>query len=63
VPLEAVTQEGGESTATVIDDSGGETARTVKLGLASNKSVQILKGLRAGERVVLPEAQVPAGEE
>ena len=48
---------------TVIDDSGGETARTVKLGLANNKSVQILKGLRAGERVVLPETQAPAGEE
>ena len=63
VPLEAVTQDGGESTVTVIDDSGGETARTVRLGLASNKSVQIVKGLRAGERVVLPEAKSPAGEE
>jgi HlyD family secretion protein len=63
VPLEAVTQDGGESTVTVIDESGNESARTVKLGLANNKSVQIVKGLRAGERVVLPEAQAPAGEE
>ena len=48
---------------TVIDDSGGENTRIVKLGLASNKSVQIREGLRAGERVVLPEAQASAGEE
>jgi multidrug efflux pump subunit AcrA (membrane-fusion protein) len=63
VPLEAVTQDGGESTVTVKDDSGGETARTVKLGLTNNKSAQIVKGLHAGERVVLTEAQAPAGEE
>ena len=63
VPLEAVTQDGGESTVTVIDESGKETSRIVEIGLANNKSVQIVKGLRAGERVVLPEAQAPAGEE
>jgi multidrug efflux pump subunit AcrA (membrane-fusion protein) len=63
VPLEAVSQDQDEPAVTVIDDSGNETSRTVVLGLANNKSVQIVKGLRAGERVVLPEAQAPAGEE
>jgi hypothetical protein len=40
---------------TVLDGSGNEAPRGVKLGLANNESVQIVKGLRAEERVVLPE--------
>ena len=31
------------------------------LGLANNKNVEVVKGLRAGERVVLPE-QAPEEE-
>ena len=53
VPLEAVTQEGDDATVTVLDQSGQPVSRTVKLGLANNKSVEIVKGLRAGQQVVL----------
>ncbi|MBM2821289.1 MAG: hypothetical protein HW413_35 [Thermoleophilia bacterium] len=55
VPLEFVTQDGGEATVMVLDASGQPVARQVKLGLANNKFVEIVKGLRAGERVVLEE--------
>jgi HlyD family secretion protein len=61
VPLEAVNQEGEEPTVTVFDSAGEPTTRTVQLGLANNKSVEILKGLREGERVEL--LTVEAAEE
>jgi RND family efflux transporter MFP subunit len=56
VPLELVTQGGDEATVSVLDASGQPVTRQVKLGLANNKSVEILKGLRPGERVVAPDA-------
>ena len=62
LPLEAVTQEGGEATVTVLRRSDQPISRTVKLGLANNKSVEIVKGLRAGERVVLEESGGGGGE-
>ena len=62
VPLEAVSRDGEEPTVTVLDESGKEIERPVTVGLANNEAIQIVKGLRAGERVVLPEA-APAGEE
>jgi HlyD family secretion protein len=61
VPLEAVSQEDGESTVEILDDAGEPTSREVTLGLANNKNVEVVKGLRAGERVVLPE-QAPEEE-
>jgi RND family efflux transporter MFP subunit len=64
VPLEAVSREEDEPTVTVLTESGEETSRTVKVGLANNEAIQIVKGLRAGERVVLPEvAPAEEGEE
>jgi HlyD family secretion protein len=64
VPLEAVTQDDEDRAfVTVIDESGQETERRVRIGLANNKHVEILKGLRAGTRVVLPESQDAAQEE
>ena len=62
VPLEAVSQDGEEATVTVLNESGDEIERPVTVGLASNDAIQIVKGLRAGERVVLPEV-APAEEE
>jgi multidrug efflux pump subunit AcrA (membrane-fusion protein) len=56
VPLELVTQDGDEATVMVLDASGQPVARQVKLGLANNKVVEVVKGLRAGERVVPEEA-------
>jgi HlyD family secretion protein len=61
VPLEAVNEDGEEPTVTVLDSAGEATLRTVQLGLANNKNVEILKGLREGERVEL--LTVAAGEE
>jgi HlyD family secretion protein len=64
VPLEAVAQDGEEPTVTVLNEEGEETERPVTVGLANNDSIQIVKGLRAGERVVLPEvAPAEEGEE
>jgi hypothetical protein len=37
--------------------------RTVSLGLSNNQIVEVTKGLRAGERVALPAAEEPQGEE
>jgi HlyD family secretion protein len=62
VPLEAVSRDEGAPAVTIIDDSGEEAEREVELGLANNKSIQIVKGLRAGAQVVLPEA-APSEEE
>ena len=64
VPLEAVTQDEEDNAfVTVADESGQETQRPVKLGLANNESVEIVKGLRAGESVVLAESAATATEE
>ena len=63
VPLDAVTKEGDDATVTVVDDAGNQTERPVQLGLANNESVQILKGLKEGESVVLTEPAPAAGEE
>jgi multidrug efflux pump subunit AcrA (membrane-fusion protein) len=63
VPLEALTRdEEDRPIVNVLDGSGEILARRVTAGLANNDSVEIVKGLKAGERVVLPETQA-AGEE
>ena len=64
VPLEAVSQnEDDEPIVTVVDEAGETKIRRVELGLANNERVEIVKGLRAGERVLLPESQPGQGEE
>jgi HlyD family secretion protein len=64
VPLEAVSRdEEDRALVTVIDGAGKSTSRKVTLGLSNNKIVEILKGLRAGERVALPESQGQGAEE
>ncbi|MCY4098968.1 MAG: HlyD family efflux transporter periplasmic adaptor subunit [Rhodospirillales bacterium] len=55
VPIGAVEQSGGEAWVHVIDP--GSTAverRAVELGLTTLDSVEVVKGLAAGEEVVLP---------
>jgi HlyD family secretion protein len=63
VPVEAVTGEDEEAFVIVLDAAGEPVDRKVKLGLANNKRVEIVKGLREGELVVLPEAEAASGEE
>jgi HlyD family secretion protein len=62
VPVEAVTREDGEAVVNVVDADGNTTPRPVTVGLASNKNVEIVKGLREGEHVALPEPQAAAAE-
>jgi HlyD family secretion protein len=63
VPLEAVTRdEDGRTVVSVVDANGETSPRPVKVGLSSNKNVEVIKGLRVGERVALPEAQAASEE-
>jgi HlyD family secretion protein len=58
VPVEAVSRDEEDRAVVTLIDVNGETApRTVTLGLASNKNVEIVKGLRVGDKVVLPQSQ------
>lgn len=62
VPLEAISRDDEDHPiVTTIDSSGNSVERKVTLGLSNNKNVQIVKGLRAGQVIELPEAQ--GGEE
>lgn len=56
VPLEAVrTDDQDRAFVTVLDESGQETEVQVTTGLESNEQVEIVKGIEAGARVVLPD--------
>jgi RND family efflux transporter MFP subunit len=62
VPLEAVSRNDEDNPiVTTINSAGESVERKVTLGLSNNKNVQIVKGLRAGQIIELPEAQ--GGEE
>ena len=57
VPLEAIVRDGGGGpTVAVVGATGLQTRRRVTLGLADNKEVEVLRGLRPGERVALAGA-------
>jgi RND family efflux transporter MFP subunit len=62
VPLDAVSRDEDGATVAVVGADGKSSTRVVKLGLANNKSVEIVRGLRAGERVAIEAASGP-GEE
>ena len=53
VPLQTVIEHKGEHFAFVEDKAGKITRRTVKIGEANDKDVQIVSGLVDGDRVVL----------
>ena len=64
VPLEAVTtNDDDESFVTVLDESGQETEVEVETGLENNERIEIVRGIAAGARVVLPEVTAAAEEE
>jgi RND family efflux transporter MFP subunit len=63
LPLEAIGHDDDDlPIVSVLGRAGEPVTRRVRLGLASNKNVQIVKGLRAGERVVFPESEGGAGD-
>jgi multidrug efflux pump subunit AcrA (membrane-fusion protein) len=58
LPLEAVSHNDDDlPIVSVLGPAGEPITRKVTLGLASNKNVEIVKGLHAGERVVFGETQ------
>jgi RND family efflux transporter MFP subunit len=64
VPIDAVTVDDADrATVQVLDEAGEPTVRKVVLGLETTKNVEIVKGLKAGERVVLAESGGGAEEE
>jgi HlyD family secretion protein len=61
VPLEAVNQDGDEPLVTVLDSTGEPfEERVVETGLDNGKNIEIVRGLREGERV---ELMLPPPEE
>jgi len=64
LPVEAVSRdEEDHAIVKVMGPNGETTPRIVTLGLSSSKNVEIVKGLRAGEHVALPETQGQGQEE
>ncbi|MGH3137630.1 MAG: efflux RND transporter periplasmic adaptor subunit [Gaiellaceae bacterium] len=56
LPLDAVsTNEEDQEFVVVLDESGQETEVEVETGLENNERIEIVSGIRAGTRVVLPE--------
>jgi HlyD family secretion protein len=56
VPLEAVsTNDADQDFVMVLDESGQQTEVEVETGLENNERIEIVEGLKAGARVVLPE--------
>jgi HlyD family secretion protein len=63
VPLEAVSVDDEDRASVLVIRPDGDTIlRKVKLGLETTKNVEILKGLRVGELVVLAEVAAPEEE-
>ena len=64
VPIDAVSRDDEDrATVAVVGSDGKSSPRRVKLGLANNKSVEIVQGLRAGERVAVEAASSGPEEE
>ena len=53
VPIEAVKRSDNGATVLVVDDQNRVQARQVQLGMESSNSVEILGGLRQGEKVIV----------
>ena len=61
VPIDAVTRDGDHATVEVVGSDGNSSPRRVKLGLANNKSVEVVQGLHAGERIAAAAASSGSG--
>jgi HlyD family secretion protein len=54
VPKSAITQKEGKPTVQVLRENGALEEMEIKTGLEGEKNVEVVSGLREGERVVLP---------
>jgi HlyD family secretion protein len=64
VPLDAITYGGANGNTpqvTVLGPTGGQTVRTVKLGLAGPSLVQVVSGVKPGDRLAVTVQPTPAG--
>jgi RND family efflux transporter MFP subunit len=63
VPIDAVSHDDeDQATVEVIGSDGKTSTRQVKLGLANNKSVEVVHGLQAGERLAVEAASDTGGD-
>lgn len=53
VPNNAIKREQGKTVVTVLDKNGKMNQRTVKTGYSSNGYVEIMEGVREGEKVII----------
>ena len=64
VPIEAVSRDDEDRASVAVVGADGETTqRRVAVGLANNKSIEIVRGLRVGERVAVEASAGAAAEE
>ncbi|MBB5209617.1 efflux RND transporter periplasmic adaptor subunit [Chiayiivirga flava] len=63
VPVNAIATQAGVSHVQVIGEDGAPQRREVQVGLRDRDRAQILSGLAAGERVVVPDAAVAATQQ
>ena len=63
VPVDAVSHDDEDrATVQVIGSDGKTSTRQVELGLANNKSVQVVHGLHAGEHLAVEAAAEEGGD-
>lgn len=55
-PLDAVSQEGGTATVTVVKRNGVTEQRDVKLGLSDDSHAEVVEGLAPGEKVLATQS-------
>jgi RND family efflux transporter MFP subunit len=55
VPLEAVNQNGSETTVFLVDASNHLAERSIKLGLQTPSDAEVLEGLSGGDKVVVSD--------
>src|ERR1700739_4490337 len=53
VPLQAVVRNGSEATVLVVNPQNRLEERSVQLGMESNNRVEVLSGLKEGDRVLI----------
>ena len=63
VPVDAVSHDDEDrATVQVIGSDGKTSARQVELGLANNKSVEVVHGLQAGEHLAVEPPAEAGGD-